>query len=71
MIQRVQPGVKIDTSSESPLDDGPHDAFKDMAVIEYHLFSASKTRFQSCGTDAKNVGVDEVFKTSGWKYKKG
>jgi len=73
MIQRAKPALagKIETGSEPPLDGGPHDAFEDMAVIEYHLFFAAKTRFQSFGADAKNIGVDELFKTKAWKYKKG
>lgn len=61
MIQRVQPADA--TTSES------RDAFEDMAVIEYHIFSASKTRFLSCGADAKNVGLDELFKTQGGRYR--
>jgi len=67
MIQRAQPALaeKIDT------DVGARDAFEDMAVIEYHLLFASKTRFQSFGADAKNVGVDELFKTRGGRYKRG
>lgn len=66
MIQRVQPAGRIESY------DGSHDdTYEDMAVIEYHLFMASKVRFQSYGRDAKNVGVDELFKTTGWRYKKG
>ncbi|KIM49876.1 hypothetical protein M413DRAFT_118164 [Hebeloma cylindrosporum] len=80
IIQRMRsplPGaekIPVDTSSEpeSPLQpEASHDEFEDMAVIEYHLFRASKTRFQSFGTDAKNVWVDELFKTPGGRFKKG
>ena len=65
MVQRVQTAGKIESC------DGQRDIYEDMAVIEYHLFMASKARFQSFGTDAKNVGVDELFKTPAWRYKKG
>lgn len=63
--RRVQPAEKIESC------DGPRDTYEDMAVIEYYLFIASKARSQPYGTDAKNVGVDGLFKTPGWRYKEG
>jgi len=59
MVQHTKPALagKIETSSEPPM----HSRIWRLSST----FFAAKTRFQSIGTDAKNIGVDELFKTQG------